>query len=105
MMSPEGIEPTNLSNITLSLATSLWHKGVVTSTDEEMLAKVEEALIATIRHLGDQIHDSIYELEDGTRRRVAHDPGFYGFEGAVVLDKPFRRLTLTIEDGEWQPRT
>lgn len=104
-MAPEAIEPTDLTQIALSLATTLHHQGLIEDTSSTTVALVERALIATTRHLGGEVYDHAYLMPDGERRRAAHEPGFYGYEGATEQSKRFRTLTLTVEDGEWEPRS
>lgn len=104
-MAPEAIEPTDLTSIALSLATSLYHQGVIGDTSSRTVEFVEKALTATARHLGGELYDHAFLMPDGERRRQKHEPGFYGFEGATEQRKRFRSLTIIVEDGEWEPRS
>jgi len=47
-------QESDLTSATLALTASLWHQGLIKTTDrQEVFSQVEEALKATVRHIGE----------------------------------------------------
>ena len=103
MPDDEEVQPSNLTNIVLSFASQLQHLGVIPEATSENLGRIEQALQATVHHLGQELLDHAYEMPDGTLRRVKYDPGFYGFEGATEIVIPYKRLEFIVSDGPARP--
>ncbi len=103
MAAPIEIKPTDLTRFAQDLTRALELRGVLANASSTVTEVVEQAIQAAVRRTGELVYDSAFRFEDGTRKRVRSEPGFYGIEGTVEEVRSFRKVTIYVADGDWIP--